>query len=163
MTAKDAIRQSIDTADMILGKYLNDLGDADLLVRPVPGMNPIAWQIGHLISSERSMVEQIKPGSCPPLPEGFDAAHSKEASTTEDMSKFHTKAEYQAAWKAQREATRAVLEAATDAELDVPAPERIRNFCPTVGGIFNLTGLHPLMHLGQFVAVRRERAKPVVF
>ncbi len=73
MQAKDAIRQSIEMADFTMGKYLDDLDDAAFMKRPVAGMNTIAWQVGHLISSEREAIEGIKPGSCPPLPEGFDA------------------------------------------------------------------------------------------
>ncbi len=64
--------------------------------------------------------------------------------------------------QAQRDATKAVLDALTDADLDAPAPERLRRMCPTVGTVFNLTGNHVLMHVGQFVAVRRKLGKPVV-
>jgi hypothetical protein len=163
MQAKAAILQSIDVADMVMDKYLGDLSDEAFFVKPVEGMNTIAWQVGHLISSERGMIEGVKPGSCPPLPEGFDAKHSKETVGVTDPSKFHTKTEYLTVWKAQRAATRAALESMADAELDAESPERIRGFAPTVGHLFNLTGLHPLMHVGQFVAVRREQKMPVVF
>jgi len=162
MTAKDAIRQSIEMSDMILGKYLEDLDDAALMSRPVAGMNHIAWQLGHLISNERKTVEGIKPGSCPPLPEGFDAKHAKEAHAADDPAAFHTKVEYLATWKAQREASKAVLESLSDADLDAPAPEWLKGFCPTVGYAMNmLVGIHPMMHAGQFVAVRRSLQKPV--
>ncbi len=162
MHAKQAIRQSIDLADMMIGKYLEDLDDAAFLKRPVEGMNTIAWQMGHLISSERNIIEAIKPGTCPALPEGFDAQHSKEAATSDDASKFHKKDEYLALWKAQRDATRAVLESLSDADLDAPGPERMRAFCPTVGEALNMMGGgHPMMHAGQFVAVRRALKKPV--
>ena len=163
MNAKDAIRQTIGMSDMIVSKYLDDLDESALMVRPVEGMNHIAWQIGHLISSERGFVEGIKPGSCPPLPEGFEAKHTKETTTSDDASKFLSKADYLAAWTAQREATKALLDSLSEADLDAPAPENIRSFCPTVGMVLNLTGLHPLMHVGQFVAVRREQKLPVVF
>ena len=163
MQAKAAILNSIDVADLVMGKYLGDLSEEALFVRPVAGMNHIAWQIGHLISSERGMVEGVRPGSCPPLPEGFDAKHTKETTGIDDPSKFHTKDEYLAVWTAQRAAVRAALEATSDADLDAPSPEGMRDFAPTAGHVFNLTGLHPLMHAGQFVAVRRERKLPVVF
>ncbi len=163
MQAQDVIFQSINVADMIMASYLGDLDDADLMHRPVGGMNHIAWQLGHLITSERNMVEGIKPGSCPALPEGFEAKHGKDACATDAPDQFHTKAEYLAAWAAQRAATKALLESMSEADLDAPSPERMRNFAPTVGALFNLTGLHPLMHLGQFVGVRRAKNKPVVF
>jgi hypothetical protein len=163
MQAKDAILQSIGVADMVMGKYLDDLDEKAFFVRPVEGMNTIAWQVGHLIGTERSFLEGVKPGSCPPLPEGFEAKHRKETASIDDPSMFPTKAEYLALWKAQRDATKAALESMSDADLDAPAPEGIRSFAPTAGQVFNLTGLHALMHVGQFVAVRREQKKPIVF
>jgi uncharacterized damage-inducible protein DinB len=163
MNAKDAILQSIDVGNMVMDKYLTDLPDSAFHVRPVAGMNTIAWQVGHLISSERGMMEGIQPGSCPALPEGFDAKHKKETTGVEDPSQFHTKAEYLAVWTAQRAATRALIESTPEADLDKPAPEKIRHMAPTVGHVFNLTGLHALIHVGQFVAVRREQGAPVVF
>ena len=109
------------------------------------------------------MIEGVQPGSCPALPEGFVAKHTKETVDVDDPSKFHTKAEYLAVWAAQRAATRSLIEATSEADLDKPAPEGIRNMAATVGLVFNLTGLHPLMHCGQFVAVRREQGLPIAF
>ena len=71
MGPKDVILSTLDMSDFILKKYLDDLSDADLRLRPVEGMNPIALQFGHLIASERHFVEMIKPGASPPLPAGF--------------------------------------------------------------------------------------------
>ena len=109
MQCKDAIRQAMGMADSIIGKYLEDLDDAAFLIRPVAGMNHIAWQMGHLISAERGTMEGIKPGSCPALPEGFDAKHGKETISLDDPKAFYTKDEYLALWKAQRAATQAHL------------------------------------------------------
>jgi DinB superfamily len=95
MSPKDAIRIPIESSDMIVGTYINDLDDSDLLIRPVPGMNHIAWQLGHLIAVERHFIEMIKPGSCPELPAGFAEAHSKETATLDDPSRFHSRAKYQ--------------------------------------------------------------------
>lgn len=164
MQAKDVIRQSIEMSDMTVGKYLEDLDDAAFRVRPVGGMNHIAWQMGHLISVERSTVEAIKPGSCPPLPEGFDAKHEKETHSSDDPKDFQTRDEYLALWKAQRAASLAVLDSLSDADLDAPAPEKVRGFCPTVGHALNMMGgIHPMMHAGQFVGVRRSLQKPIAF
>ena len=112
---------------MIINAYINDLDDADLLLRPVPGMNHIAWQLGHLIAAERHFVEMIKPGSCPALPAGFAEAHSKETSHADDPSKFHSRAKYQELWKAQRAATLAVLDGVPEADLDKTDPSKSRN------------------------------------
>ena len=162
MNAKDAIRQSIEMTDMLTGKYLEDLDDSAFFLRPIAGMNHIAWQVGHLISTERRAVESIKPGSCPPLPEGFDDKHVMGVGHVDDPKQFFTKDEYLGFWKAQRAATMAVLNSMEDADLDAPAPEKLRGMAPTVGHALNLMGgIHPMMHAGQYVAVRRAMDKPI--
>jgi hypothetical protein len=160
MNAKDAIRNTLATSDMIVNAYVGDLEDSDLLVRPVPGMNHIAWQVGHLIASERGMIELLQPGTSPALPEGFEALHSKDGAKSDDGSKFLTRDGYLALWKAQRDATRAAIDAVPDADLD-SAKEGLPPYAPTVGALLNMTGVHTLMHVGQFVAVRRLLNKPV--
>ena len=52
MNARDAIKLNINSANMICQGYLADLTDAELLIRPVPGANHIAWQLGHLLVGE---------------------------------------------------------------------------------------------------------------
>ncbi len=69
MNAKDAIRSSANLSTLILKTYISDLDDADLMRRPVEGCNHLAWQLGHLISSEVELLESVAPGkgsSCPP-------------------------------------------------------------------------------------------------
>jgi hypothetical protein len=162
MTAKDAILFSLDQSDFIAKKYLDDLSDADLKVSPMDGINTIAWQLGHLISAERMFVEGVKPGTCPPLPEGFEAAHPRGGDKESDASKYFTKAAYLKAWETQRAATKKALSACSDSDLSQPGPEAWRSFCPTVGAVLQMTGEHVMMHVGQWVAVRRKVGKPVV-
>ena len=84
MDIKQAIVSSLAQTDMIVNAYLSDLKPEELLVRPIPGANHIAWQLGHLISSERSLIDKVAPGKYEPLPPGFDEAHKKDAATIDD-------------------------------------------------------------------------------
>lgn len=161
MHAKDVIRNSLDMGEMVIKGYLNDLSDDDMRLVPVAGMNPIAWQFGHIVSSERTMIEAVKPGSCPPLPEGFDDAHATAAPDRADGSKYLSKTEYLRLWDAQRAATKAVLDGLSDDELDRPSEEKFKQIAPTAGLLLNLAGQHPMMHSGQFVTVRRMLNKPI--
>ena len=162
MSEKAAITQTLDSSTQILGSYINDLDDDALRLRPMDGINPIAWQLGHLLSFEHAMVEGIKPGSSPALPEGFDDNHSTDAAKAKRDQGFCSLAEYQRLMQAQRTATKAVLDALTEDELRAPAPERFRSFTATVSDGLNMIGIHNLMHAGQFVVVRRKLDKPVV-
>lgn len=160
MNAQDVIRNTLDLSDMVVDSYIQDLDDAELLLRPVAGMNSIAWQLGHLIESERQFVELVKPGSCPPLPEGFDEGHGRNATDVDDPSKFYPRSRYQELWKAQREATRSVLETLSESDLDRTDPS-FPPYAPSVGALMLMCGNHALVHVGQFVAVRRSLKKPI--
>ncbi|MCH6552310.1 MAG: DinB family protein, partial [Planctomycetes bacterium] len=61
MNAKDLLRYNVTFTHQITRKYLDDVTDEELLVRAVPGSNHLAWQLGHLVASERSLLEAIGP------------------------------------------------------------------------------------------------------
>jgi hypothetical protein len=130
--------------------------------RPGKGCNHLAWQLGHLITSEAGLLEGIAPGKGVSLPDGFAEAHSKEACENDDPSAFRRKDEYLQWYDKAREATLAALDGLSESDLDQPAPEHLRAFAPTVGDVFALIASHPLMHAGQFVIIRRELDKPIL-
>lgn len=162
MNAKDAIRGTLAMGQQVLTTYLSDLADADLLVRPAAAANHLAWQLGHLISSEHMMGSAVCADAYPALPAGFGDAHGHDAARCDDASKFCTKAQYLALHAQMRDATYKALEGLAETELDTPGPERMRSYCPTIGSLFNLIGQHDLMHCGQFATVRRILGKPVL-
>lgn len=161
MTTKDAIRHTIELCNGVVTTYLSDLSDADLMVRSVPGTNHIAWQLGHLIASEHEMVAAAG-YAMPDLPAGFAETYTKETSTSDDRAKFHKKDQYLAWMANQRSGTLAALAALRESDLDKPGPESMREYVPTIGALFNLVGIHMMMHAGQFIPVRRKLDKPVL-
>ncbi len=124
-------------------------------------MNSIALQLGHLISGERMFVEFVSPGSSPELPAGFDDAHSFKAEVKD--RKLASKEEYVKLWDAQRAATKKALAGVTDAELEDTRGGKLPEWAPTVGDMLNMAALHPIMHSGQFVTVRRRLKKAIAF
>jgi hypothetical protein len=163
MNSRQALKAGIDGAQMITDRYLADLSDADLMVRPIPGTNHIAWQLGHLIQSENSLTEGACPGSMPKLPAEFAKKLKRDNFGSDNPADFFTKEEYLKVAKEQRAATLAALEKLSDADLDKPGPESMRAFCPTVASIFVLQGSHWLMHAGQWAIIRRKLGKPPLF
>jgi hypothetical protein len=162
MNAKDAIRSSANVSMMVLKAYVSDLDDSELLRRPTKGCNHIAYQLGHLISSEVQMLEMVAPGKSIRLPEGFAEAHSADRAGDDDPAHFRDKATYLELFDNVREATLAALEAYPESDLDKEGPEEMRSFCPTMGDMFTLIATHPLMHAGQFVILRRQLGKPIL-
>lgn len=162
MNANDAIKTTMSLSSMALTSYLNDLSDADLMQRPGPGCNHLAWQLGHLIVSEHNLLNAICAGASAELPAGFEKSHSKENKDSNDPQQFCTKAEYLALFEKVRAATEKALAQQTAADFDKPAPENWRQMFPTAGTIWCLIATHGMMHAGQFVPVRRALGKPVV-
>ncbi len=162
MNAREAIKQTLRTTNMVVSSYLSDLTDADLLVRPGQGCNHIAWQLGHLISSNAGILNSVSPGSAPVLPDGFAERHGKDHAESDNASSFHTKAEYESLMGKVDEAIMTALDRMSDADLDQPSPENWRNMFPRVGDVMVLLATHSLMHAGQWVPVRRSLGKPVL-
>jgi hypothetical protein len=164
MKGTEAIQGALKTTASTMDMYLGDLSDADLLVRPVPNANHIAWQLGHLISAEPYLVMLVIPDAkYPELPAGFDEKHTKDTARTDGAAAFYTKAEYLGLFKKIREATIAIVGKLSDADLDKPNPSKMAKFAPTVADELLLVANHTMMHAGQFAVLRRKLGKPIVF
>ena len=160
MSLAEHITASLQLPTLVVNMYLEDLTDADLLIRPAENMNHIAWQLGHLIQSEHFHVTQIAPDAMPALPEGFQERHTKETAASDEPGDFLTKAEYVSLMQAQREASLKLLATLSDEELSQEAPEKVNYLGPTVGCIFAGEATHWMMHAGQWAVVRRQLGKP---
>jgi hypothetical protein len=68
MNAKDAARTTMNTADFMVDSYLSDITPDEMFVRPAPGANHVAWQLGHVISAERRLVNQAGRTAAPRRP-----------------------------------------------------------------------------------------------
>lgn len=156
MNAKDAFRTTMHTADFFIEAYLSDITPQEMLVRPAPGANHLAWQLGHLISAETRLVEAAAPGSMPALPEGFAERHSKEAAASDNQADFLSKDEYLQLAKKVRASTLKAIDSFSDADLDKPATGRVPPFVKRAGDCFATAGGHWILHAGQWVVLRRK-------
>jgi hypothetical protein len=160
--AKELLRQVIERSHGMIRMYVEDLTDADLFVRSVPGTNHMAWQLGHIVGGVHKMLGELgRPAFA--LPEGFRAVHGKEMAGCDDPAKFATKVEYLALLDEAKAASLAAVDATPESDFDRPGPESMRQYAPTVGIVLMLLGSHGLMHAGQFVPIRRKLGKPPMF
>jgi len=163
MKGTDVLRTALGGSQFILNTYLSDLSDADLLMRPAKGANPIAWQLGHLIVSELGLGSEYLPGAkYPELPAGFAAQHDKNKGLEDPPKGYSSKKVYLDLLEQMRKVTLAALDKLTDTDLDKPTTGKMASYAPTLGAIVMLLSNHTLMHAGQFVAVRRQLGKPVL-
>lgn len=162
MNTKEAIKSSLRQTDMIVASYLNDLTDEELMARALPGTNHIAWQLGHLVGSERWLINKVFPERIAPLPDGFEAKHKTATSTSDNASDFLSKEEYLTLAKMVRDQALLLLDEQSDTDLDKPVaglPPMVQN----VGDLFNFLGAHWLMHAGQWALIRRKVGRAPLF
>jgi hypothetical protein len=164
MNGRAAIKASLESTKGTLHWYVSDFSDADLLVRPVPGANHAAWQIGNVIGGDVFLIKAEFPDAVfPTLPPGFAELHGTEGAKKDSTEGFLTKAQYLDLFDKTRAATIAALEKLSDDDLDRPTSEQFRSWAPTIGHLFLMTAHHTLMHAGQFTVIRRKLGKPILF
>lgn len=155
MNTKDAVRATMITADFMVENYLSDITPQEMMIRPAPGANHLAWQLGHLISAETRLVETASPGSMPPLPAGFADRHSKNTAASDNPGDFLSKDEYLKLAKTVRAATLQSLDKMSEADFDQPVSGRLPPFVKRAGDCFLTVGGHWILHAGQWVVLRR--------
>jgi hypothetical protein len=164
MKASQVLEAALNGTQFLTNHYLEDLSDADLLTRPTPGANHIAWQLGHVIASEVGMVRsQLSNAAYPELPSGFAEQYTKDTAAKDPPKGFLTKQKYLDLFNRVREATKAAVSKLSDADLDRATTGNMAQFAPTLGTFLMLVSNHTLMHAGQFSVVRRKLGKPVLF
>lgn len=163
MTLTDFLVKDLASNLQMLNMTLADFSDADLLVRPTPGANNTAWQLGHLIVAETNMGNGVRPGSMPELPAGFADRFTKKTASVDDGKLLGTKDDLLGLLSRARAATIAWLKPLSAQDLDAPGPEKMRDFAPTVADVAALQSGHVMMHIGQFQVIRRKLGKPVLF
>ena len=110
MKATEAIVTTLSSTQYLLNQYVADLSDADLLVRPAPGANHIAWQLGHLVAAEGHLVmPQLPDTSYPALSPGFAEQYGKNGANDDSPAHFLSKAQYLEMFNSHRDITKAAV------------------------------------------------------
>jgi hypothetical protein len=157
------LAESMEMPDWVVRRYLDDLADEDLAYCPIPEVNPIAWQLGHLILSERQQLYLIAGGERIGLPEGFEKLHARPEPGQRPIGPFLSKEDYLRLMGAQRGMTLQTLRRLTDQQLLAPPPESLHYFGPTVASVIAGQAAHWLMHAGQWAIIRRFLGRPALF
>jgi uncharacterized damage-inducible protein DinB len=161
MNGRQAIEQILSGSRLVLDRYLADLSDEDLYVRPIPEAHTIAWQLGHLILSEHMMLASIGCETLIDLPKGFEGIHSNSLGYAYQSDTGFRKSDYEKLRSLERNALLNHLSSLPDADLALPGPEHMRAYAPTVGSVFIAVGSHEMLHAGQIVVSRRKLGKDI--
>ena len=88
--------------------------------------------------------------------------HSKATAASDDPKDFLTKVQYEELFAKLDSAILSVIDQLTDEDLEKPSPEYWQSKFPTIGSLAVILVSHTMMHVGQWVPVRRKLQKPVL-
>ena len=141
--------------------HLADMSDAELLTRPAPSANHIAWQLAHLINSTTNIANMATPGALPVLPEEFSKTAGKDGSKLDGG--FENKQQLIDRFTKVMDGAAAWAQKLSDADKATPTPDKMHGFAKTVGELAIMLPVHVSMHVGQIQSIRRKLGKPVLF
>ncbi len=164
MQAKDIVKIALSSTQDTLQMFLGDITDAELTTRPVASANNIAWQLAHLITAEKFLLEGELPGAkYPDMPAPIASLGNDRTGKTDPAEGYLPKAQYLDWFGKVRGVTIAAVDKLSDSDFDIPTKGSMAKWAPTLGALLILTANHTLMHGGQFTVTRRALGKPVVF
>jgi uncharacterized damage-inducible protein DinB len=163
MTTAELLADVLNRSVKMINDTLAELSEAEMLTRPAPGANHATWQIGHLCKAQVGLVNSIKEGAVPALPESFASKFTAETVKNDDASFFPKKDALLAEFNKINAATAAWAKNLSQAELDKPTTGRMADFAPTNGHLVAMLSNHNMMHLGQFQVLRRKLGKKILF
>lgn len=157
----EVIREVLKTSRLVLFRYLNDFSDTDIYVRPLPKAHTTAWQLGHLILSERMMMKGLGCEDLIELPPRFESVHAEDRGYSYEENSGFVKEQYKELLVVQRERVFELLEETTVATFESPGPIEMRQYAPTVAAVFLAMGSHEMLHAGQIAVIRRYLEKAI--
>ena len=159
MKMADFLAALLERDAWIFSETANSLSGEEFFARPVPGANHPAWQLGHLIASERKML--VKAGATmPDLPPGFAETFTPDTAAVDDPARFPDKQTLLDLFRQTRAASAAFARGLSDDDLEKPTGEQ---WAPTVADLLAVQAGHADMHVGQLQVLRRKLGKPIMF
>jgi hypothetical protein len=163
MTQTETMSDFLSRNLEILKLTIADFSDQELLVRPVPGANHAAWQLGHLIQSAARMMNQVAPGVIPEPAAKIGESFSGKTANVDDPAAYPGKTSLLEALSQSYGAIAQWTKTLAPQDLDRPTPPRMAQFAPTVGLMVLMMAGHLIMHVGQVQVIRRKLGKPLLF
>ena len=152
---RDALEQ-IDFARRYTWERVASVPPADWFTVTAGGVSHVAWQVGHLASSEyRLCLERLRPRTAEDetlIPDGFITMFGREALPA-DVTGYTAEA-IRAVCERVHARVMAELPAYPDADLDLPPLKPHALFATRIAGL-RYAPLHEMIHCGQVAMIRR--------
>lgn len=159
-TLNDTIAFVLKASQARLHMYIDDLKPAEFAHQPFPGVNSIAWILGHLTLTDRRILGLFG-AELPPLPDGFDTPFKTTKQPAVTQTGLGNPTDLIAAFDAHRTKLIATVEQAKPDALNTPLPNPVAT-AKTVGEAAAFMAVHVGLHAGQITLIRRSLGYPPV-
>jgi uncharacterized damage-inducible protein DinB len=156
MQTKEAIRYSLNLADMAVMRALDQVQDIPFTFPTEQGGCHPLWVVGHLAVIE-GMTNEILTGRPNPLAK-WNELFGQETVASDNAGLYPTIAEVRARYTELRKENLAFLDSLRESELDTPTvmqPAGVEEHFNTYGRALLTLALHQTMHRGQLTDVFR--------
>lgn len=158
MTTLENIVYQLETSKRMLHTFADDLTPEERLHRICPESNCPAWIIGHLVLSDRFLLNRLG-ADLPEIPSDFEARYGNKASAT-GRQDYGDTSDLLALMDRHRSMLIDAVKKIDPKKLDEPL-EQPRPVFKTFGEFLTfLSGLHFATHIGQITAIRRSLGRP---
>ena len=157
-TANDVIVHTLTRSKLMLKLYTQDLKPAEYLYRASEKANCVAWLLGHLALSDRTVLERLGSRDLPELPDGFAKRFSRDAGCPQ-ADDFGDVSILWPLFEKHRDMLIATVQRAPQELLDKPM-EKPHPMFGNLGELVNFIALHSAMHAGQITLIRRSLGYP---
>ncbi len=141
---------------------LEDIDESTWFDMPAPGINHVAWQVGHLAASQVALIHvrcfAKDYDRCAPA--GFREKFGKGSSPLADPSAYPSVADIRAAFDRIQTEAIDLIAAMSESDLNSPAGAEPHPLFSTKQGAIATTALHETFHAGQIALLRRLAGKP---
>lgn len=157
MTLRSTLITMSNDARGWLKMWGEDFTDAEATSAGGSGVNPLAWQLGHLACVEEDVVGLFS-GKPRIVPEDVNAACASGCPAPMSATRFPPLAELWALLDRTHGRLHELVESASDADFDRP-PLKEDQFFKSLGQAVFVTALHETYHVGEIAALRKALGK----
>lgn len=159
ISVKEMLLAQLGTGEYLFDKFTSDLSDAEYFKVPAANTNHVAWNIGHIATSEDSMVAAVTGGSMK-FSQDLHKMFGGSSECFEDAAKYPSRGEIDEMRQNARANAIEQIKMFDEAKWNDPAPQGWpTDLFPTLGSVWALLATHQFWHIGQITVCRQTLGK----
>lgn len=156
----DVIAFALKASHTRFHAFVDDLKPEEFEAQPIPGVNSVAWMLGHLAMTDRRVVGMFGV-EVPPLPDGFEVKFKTTKQAAVEQKGLGDPKVLLALFDQYRLLLIETARTADSETLNRPLPNPHPLFA-TVGEAVAFMAVHVGLHAGQITVIRRALGYPPV-